>query len=333
MALLIFSSPALAQQIGGTIRGQILPARGETDLPGIVTVRLVGPGIQQVTYLSGNFFSFDGLRDGSYTISVNAAGREEVSRELAGFSADRNDMVTIVLGDRTPDKDLPPEGNTVVDLKTLKVPEKAHEHLQKGLEFLDKSEFEKAAQHFDAAIKIFPDFYQAHNNLGVACLKMKKIDEAEKEFSRAVEIQPENITGLKNLAYIRMNQGRHRDAIAPLAKAVRLDANDAKAEMYLGEAYIVAKDVVNASDHFLKALLLDPSLAHAHYRLGYIFLDEKQYDQALKHFQGFLKLNPETGREEVQTLVGKLEQFFKDSLARMSTTPPPTSQSQDSGTE
>jgi len=321
LALLISSLPVLAQVGGGAIRGQILPARGETDLPGIVMVRIVGPGIQQVTYVSGSFFSFEGLKDGNYTIYVSSTGREEVVREVSGFSADRSDLVTIVMGDRAADQNVPPAGNTVVDVKTLQVPEKAQGELHKGLEYLDKKEFEKAAQHFQAAIKICPQFYQAHNNLGVASLKLNKMEDAERGFARALEIEPDNLIGLKNLAYIRMNLGRHQEAIAPLSKAVRLDTNDPKAEMYLGEAYTTQKDPANAKAHFLKAVLLDPQLAHAHYRLGYIFLEQSQYDQALKHFQGFLKLNPDKGKEEVQEAVAKLEQYFKDTLARTSTNP------------
>jgi len=324
VALLIFSLPVLAQEIGGgTIRGQILPARGETDLPGIVMVRISGAGVQLTTYVSGSFFSFDGLRDGNYTIYISAAGREEVSQEVHGFSADRSAMVTVTMGDRAPDKNLPPQGNTVVDLKTLQVPNKAQEQMQKGLEFLNKKEFDRAAQHFEAALKIFPQFYQAQNNLGVAYIKLNRLKEAEDHFAKAVEINPDNVTGLKNLSYLRMNRGRYQEAIGPLAKAVGLDSNDPKAEMYLGEAYVMEKDTANAKEHFLKAVLLDPSLSHAHYRLGYIFLNGKQYDGALKHFQAFLKLNPDKGKEEVQGVVAKLEQHFKDSLARVSTNPAP----------
>jgi tetratricopeptide (TPR) repeat protein len=319
--LLVFSLAALAQIRGGTIRGHILPAEGESELPGIVRVRIVGPGIQQVTYVSGSFFSFEGLRDGNYTIYVSAAGREEVVQELSGFSADRNDLVTIVMGHRAADQNVPPAGNPVVDVKTLRVPEKAQEELHKGLESLNKNEFEKAAQRFQAAIKICPQFYQAHNNLGVAYLKVGRMEAAEKEFARAVEIEPDNLIGLKNLAYIRMNLHRYQEAIAPLSKAVRLDADDPKAEMYLGEAYLMGEDSVKAKGRFLKAVLLDPQLAHAHYRLGYIFLEGGQYDEALKHFQHFLSLKPDKGKEEVQATVVKLEQYFKDSLARASTNP------------
>ncbi|MFB3903742.1 MAG: tetratricopeptide repeat protein [Acidobacteriota bacterium] len=325
LALLLLSLPALAQGSdgGGTIRGQILPAQGESDLPGIVMVKIVGPGFQQVTYASGSFFSFEGVRDGNYTIYVGAAGREEVVHELHGFTADRNDLVTIVMGSRIAQGDEPPPGNAVVDVKTLQVPNKAHEQLKKGIEFLNKMEFAKAVQHFEAAVQICPQFYQAHNNLGVAHLRMNQMEEAEKEFARAVEIQPDNVIALKNLAYIRMNRGRYREAIGPLAKAVRLDGNDAKTEMYLGEAYTMEKDPVKAKDHFLKAVVLDPGLAHAHYRLGYISLAEKRYDEALKHFQGFLKLNPENGKEEVQARVRMLQRYFKDSLARGAANPMP----------
>ncbi len=324
VALLIFSAPILAQELGGgTIRGQILPARGETELPPIVLVRIVGAGFQQVTYVSGSYFSFEGLRDGNYTIYVSAVGREEVTQELNGFSSDRSDTVIIVMGNRAPDGDTPPPGNTVVDLKTLQVPNKAKEQLQKGLEFLDKKEFDTAAKHFQAAIQICPQFYQAHNNLGVAFVKLNKPEDAEKEFARAIEIEPNNVAGLRNLGYVRMNLGRHRDAIDPLTRAVRLDNNDAKSEMFLGEAYTMVKDPANAKGHFLKAVLLNPALTHAHYRLGYISLSEKQYDEALKYFREFLKLNPDEGKDEVQAVVAKLEQYFKDNSARASANPNP----------
>ncbi|RPI29778.1 MAG: tetratricopeptide repeat protein [Acidobacteria bacterium] len=319
-ALLILSVQVRADS-NASIRGQVLPGPGETDLPGVVMVRIMGPGVQQVTYVSGGHFSFSGLPRGDYTIYVTAQGREDTVFELPDWSADRSDLVTVTMGARTADANVPPSGNTVVDLKTLKVSPKAHEEMQKGLDCLDKTEFQKAEKHFKAAIGKSPEFYQAHNNLGIAYLRQKRLEEAEKEFAKAVEIQPENAIGLKNLAYLRMNQGRPKEAIDPLSRALQLESNDATAEMYLGEAYVQTKDFAAAKEHLLKAVLLNPALIHAHYRLGYIFVQEKVYDEALKHFQAFLKLNPPSGKEEVQAVVGKLEQYFKDSLARTSTNP------------
>jgi tetratricopeptide (TPR) repeat protein len=331
VALFIFTLPLLAQDMiggnmgsGGVLRGQILPAPGESQLPAIVMVRVVGIGFQQVTYVSGRFFSFQGLSDGDYTIHVSADGREEAVQEVPDFSGDRNNFVTVVVGNRIPERDIPPRGDSVVDLKTLQVPNKAKGQLQKGLESLNRQRFDAAARHFRAALDICPEFYQAHNDLGVALIKMKKPEEAENEFSKAVEIEPDNIAALKNLAYARMNLGQHRQAIDPLARALRLDSDDANAEMWLGEAYTMIEDLANAKQCLLKAVLLDPSLAHAHYRLGYIFLSEKQYDQALKHFKAYLKLDPhDKGKGEVQTAVAKLEQYFKDSLAGLWSNPTP----------
>lgn len=305
--------PIFAQGVGtGTIRGRIMPADGETDLPGIIMVRVIGPGFQELTYASGGYFSFSGLPDGNYTFYVSASGREVVSQELLGHRSERDENLTIVIGNRAPEKNVPPRGETVVDVKTLRIPDEAQSEFQKGLRDLKGEEFQKAAAHFEKAVKIYPDFYQAHNNLGVAFIRLNRLNEAEDQFARAVEIVPDNVTDLKNLAYLRMAQKHFKEAIEPLVKAISLDSSDAKAEMYLGEAYLMTQNQPGAKDHYLKAALLNPSLSFAEYRLGYIFLQEEQYEEALKHFEMFLKLNPDKGKQQVQAEIAKLEEYMKD---------------------
>ena len=51
--------------------------------------------------------------------------------------------------------------------------------------------FAGAAARFEAALKIRPDWAEAHNNLGIALASQGRIAEALTHFERAVQLKPD----------------------------------------------------------------------------------------------------------------------------------------------
>jgi tetratricopeptide (TPR) repeat protein len=323
LACALASSAAVAQfddfsKKYGTIQGHVMPAQGETDIPRLVTVRLIGQGFQKVTYATAGRFYFSEVPAGNYLLVLSSEGRHETAVSLAGWSPQSGDpLVSLVLGNRVATRE-GPVGNPVVDVKELQIPKKAHREFQKGVEALQKDELPKAEKHLLKALDIYPDYYQAYNNLGVISMKLDRAEEAEENFEKAIEISPENLIAQKNLGYLRLSNGEAEEAITPLAAAVRLDSEDAVAHAYLAEAYLLSDELDRAIEHFERALILDSQLAYPNYRLGHVALHEKQYDRALKYFRQFLSLSPEQGREEVEPIVAGLEKYFREVLARTS---------------
>jgi len=58
-------------------------------------------------------------------------------------------------------------------------------------------------REYRRALKLRPDYAQAHNNLGVIYLYLGKVGEARKEFEQALRINPGLLPARKNLEALK----------------------------------------------------------------------------------------------------------------------------------
>src|SRR5262245_45353212 len=82
----------------------------------------------------------------------------------------------------------PPERTST----STKVPDEAKKLNHRGLERLNKGEYNAAVEFFRQALKIKPDYADALNNLGKALEALGKDDEAIGDFDQALKLAPEN---------------------------------------------------------------------------------------------------------------------------------------------
>lgn len=77
----------------------------------------------------------------------------------------------------------------VTSLRLLgrRLPKQAFEAFQKGMRDNDKGRPEEAAGNFRAALKLYPDFAEAHANLGTWYARNERWTEALLEFEQARE--------------------------------------------------------------------------------------------------------------------------------------------------
>ena len=73
-----------------------------------------------------------------------------------------------------------------------------HEQVRVGAG-VDVPDRDEAVAGFRAALKLKPDFPEAHNNLGIALGSQGKLDEAIEEFRRALAIRKDFADAQKNL--------------------------------------------------------------------------------------------------------------------------------------
>ena len=271
-AMLSLFCAALPAQTVGTLYGVVVAGPGEREFPAIVTVRLSGFEYERTVHAVSGRFSFQSVRGGYYVITVSADGRRTVSTEIHSWSpADSGSEITVELGDDA--RPAPgPEGYGR-GCPDTPGPDSAKRQLAKAGELLTKSDYEKALEHIDKALKICPGYYQAYNNKGVVYVRMKRLDEAERAFFESAQLQPESALSQKNLGLVRLSEGRHKEALEPLFKAASLDPDDADTKAYLGEALYLEGRVDEAREQLEAALTLKPTIETANYRLGRIYLE------------------------------------------------------------
>ena len=80
--------------------------------------------------------------------------------------------------------------------------------LQSGDRLGASGKVEEAIAHYEQALRIKPDYAEAHNNLGIALAQAGRIEEAIAHFEQALRIKPDYAEAHCNLGNVFLQKGR-----------------------------------------------------------------------------------------------------------------------------
>ena len=258
-------------------------------------------------------FRFDSLAEGIYYISANLDGFESVESKIAlgrGITAEVN------LQFRLRKSEFAYNTNRVVSLAELSqsVPPAARKEYEIGLKFVNKSDFQNAAAHFQSAVTIYPEYLAARNDLGAQFLKLKRIDEAEQAFLMVIEKDPKNFNAKFNLGLVGVERKNYLEAIAQLNQAIAIDSTRPVARLWLGVATLESGDLPTAERELTKSLVMGgPECIAAHYHLARIYFSRGDLSEASRSVQAYLDEAPKNGEyvNDAKALEKKLKQTAK----------------------
>jgi tetratricopeptide (TPR) repeat protein len=115
------------------------------------------------------------------------------------------------------------------------VPKAARQAYQKAARTQDAR---KAVKDLENAVKIDPDFAEAHADLGVAYSRLEMYPEAVSELQRAVELIPGEPILYANLAWVLFEMGQRAEAEGNVRRALQLSPNNAAAHLLMGRLLI-----------------------------------------------------------------------------------------------
>jgi tetratricopeptide (TPR) repeat protein len=107
-----------------------------------------------------------------------------------------------------------------------------------GLSLAKKGELDAAIQHYSEALRINPDYTDAHNNLGIALADKGDLDAAIQEYQEAIRIDPTYPKAHNNLGFALANKGDLDEAIQEYQEALRINPNYSKAHYNLENALV-----------------------------------------------------------------------------------------------
>jgi tetratricopeptide (TPR) repeat protein len=148
-------------------------------------------------------------------------------------------------------------------------PEYAEAHNNIGLVLAQNGDDERAGVEFREAVRIRPDYADAHANLG-SVLLLSDVEQAIIELEKAVSIDPTLIKAQFNLAEAYGNSPSHGTSkqIEQLRKIISIAPDFARAHLALGKAMLHEAKVSDAIVELRDATRLDPASGEAHYQLG-----------------------------------------------------------------
>jgi tetratricopeptide (TPR) repeat protein len=114
----------------------------------------------------------------------------------------------------------------VVNAFTQAVPAAAQQALEQGIKLSEAGKIEEAVEKMRAAIKIFPEYFDAHLQLGNTFLKVDQLNDAIAELDRARQINPNDERAYQSFGLLLMKQKNFAVAVAIFAEAARLNPSN-----------------------------------------------------------------------------------------------------------
>jgi tetratricopeptide (TPR) repeat protein len=155
---------------------------------------------------------------------------------------------------------------------------------------------EEAVQHCQSALRLKPDYAEAHNDLGVALARMPgRIADAIAHFEAAVASKPDFAEAHFNLANaLVLEPGGMLEAAAEYRAAIHIRPDYLQARMNLGAVLSrIPGKLPEAIDEYQAALAIDPNLAEAYNNLGSALAQlPGRGDEALRAYQNAVRLKP-----------------------------------------
>jgi len=305
-----------AQQQQANVYGQIRLVDGSFPAERLqVTLESYG-SVVGVTYCdSEGSFLFPDVAGGSYSVIVRADGFQPV-REHVTVNPEllQTAFVHVVLRPlpNTKAPSAPDNSNPdVVSLAELtkKYPPEVKKEFEAGQKSEAAGDVPAAIEHYQASLKLAPDFYQAHNNLGGAYVKKGDLKSAEKELRRALELSPNSAQAQFNLGNVLYLSGRDVEARKILEEGLVHAPASAMGRYFLGCVLTRLREFGPAEEQLQSARKLDPKLPQVPLTLATLYLQTGKQAEALRTFEDFLQQFPtDPMAPKVRAAVAKLSQ-------------------------
>ena len=189
-------------------------------------------------------------------------------------------------------------------------PEKAANHYQQAIKFnpeldwahnnyasLLESELDKpeeAANHYEQAIKLNPELAEAYYNYASLLEnELNRPEEAREYYKRASKLNPENRT---NSNKANNQSGMSESELPRKSEAYQegVNNNAERAKAYCERAKNLQDEgrVQEAATHYRRAIELDPELARAHSNYAKLLSNEGRPDEAADHYKRAIEIRP-----------------------------------------
>jgi Tfp pilus assembly protein PilF len=229
LLLLLFACSATAWAQGANVlEGKVITPSGTQPATSVrVKLTFNGRPINETfTDLSGRF-SFPGINAGTYQLTADGDGvnfeTTTVYAEVPAFGGPQSFTQDIQMRPIAHKQSSQPG---VVNAFTQAVPAAAQQALALGVKLAEEGKIDEAVEKMHSAIKIFPDYFDAHLQLGNTFLKVDKFNDAIAELDLARQINPNDERAYQSFGLLLMKQKNFPVAVAVFAEAARLNPSN-----------------------------------------------------------------------------------------------------------
>ena len=173
-----------------------------------------------------------------------------------------------------------------------------------AVRYMEVGQVALAEQELREAIRLAPDFPDAHYNLGSVLQAQGSTRQAIGAYRRAIAIEPTYSEAHNNLGALLDTSGDRENALAHYRLAVEFGPREAAAHYNLGVALMARRQpeepITDAVEAFRQAVALDPDYPEARASLGAALLVEGDPEGAIAEYERAIELDPTSPRVLVE---------------------------------
>lgn len=309
------AAPAQTPTVLHTVTGRIEMPSGDTPADRIeVSLRpLLGGGSRVIFSDTGGRFVFDGVRAGTYLVTVHMPKTSAFEPGTAEARVDNNPIpsnffVTVAI--RRRESEVPPAPGRSIDAREsdASVPRGAREAYERGVKAAARGRTDEAIRRYRDALRLAPDYLHALNDLGVQLTRAGRAGEAVELLRRAVALAPSSYPPALNLAIALLGVGNPAEADRFAAKAAELDSAAAEAPFVAARAARALGELDRAAADYRRAFRLGGfDMAIAEFELGQLYEQLGQHEAAARSYATYLSIvssgpQAETARRRLKAL-------------------------------
>jgi len=286
----LHSNDAFGNRNGKLLGTVYLNRRGEPASQVMVSIRSMTSGMSQTVLTDyGGHFELRAIPSGEYEVSASEQGLGFASTvtQVTVFPAE----ITLYLNS----SNARPRGANpyVVSAHELKIPEKAQNEYDRGLDLMAKKDFAGSVAHFSKAAAVYPDYYEAIYYMGLAELRLDHQEKAAEAFQKAIDLsgghyaRPQFAYG-----FLLCNQGKAKEAESLIRRGLETYPDSAEGHLFLGIALLNQNRLDESEKSLREALLRRPQYADVYLVLADVHAKRKDYQSQIQDLDIYLKLDP-----------------------------------------
>jgi tetratricopeptide (TPR) repeat protein len=169
----------------------------------------------------------------------------------------------------------------------------SHALLVLGILELRRNHLPEAESCCLAALRLFPEFPEAHHTLGQTYVQSGRLDDAFKCFANATRLRPWYLTAYEAAGRVLLKQRKFAEAARWFSSCLECDPNYAQAYAFRGDALFYQQQWRAAVEDYRRAAELEPHTASHCFNLAAALEETNASAEARRQYRQGLKLEPD----------------------------------------
>jgi tetratricopeptide (TPR) repeat protein len=181
-------------------------------------------------------------------------------------------------------------------------PSSAEVRYNLGKLFSIQDNWARAKTEFAHALRLKPDYMEAHDGLGFALEALGENEPAVESYSKAIDINEALQAGYSapytNLSTYYSRKGAVAEGLKYARKAVQVNPNSDRAWFQLARTEESSGDLMRATEALSRAITINPGVASYHYVAGTLYRRLGKQQESRQAFDTFARLQRESNELE-----------------------------------